>query len=61
MVLVVGHHFDSGSLSSEPQVLYSDQDSQDLQGGGGKLCDLLVFLKDMELDGAMSQLYNLFS
>ncbi|KAA0716597.1 hypothetical protein E1301_Tti019189 [Triplophysa tibetana] len=28
---------------------------------GGKLCDYLVFLKDMELDSAMPQLYKLFS
>ncbi|ROL42068.1 Zinc finger MYM-type protein 1 [Anabarilius grahami] len=27
----------------------------------GKLCDYLVFLKDMELDSAMPQLYKLFS
>ncbi|ROL48605.1 Zinc finger MYM-type protein 1 [Anabarilius grahami] len=53
-----GHHFDSGRLRSELQVLYSDQD---LQGNRGKLCDYLVFLKDMELDSAMPQLYKLFS
>ncbi len=52
-----GHHFDSGRLRSELQVLYSDQD---LQGNRGKLCDYLVFLKDMELDSAMPQLYKLF-
>ncbi|KAI2646671.1 Zinc finger MYM-type protein 1 [Labeo rohita] len=34
---------------------------QDLQGNRGKLCDYLVFLKDMELDSAMPQLYKLFS
>ena len=28
---------------------------------GGKLCDFLVFLKDMELDSAMPQLYKLVS
>ncbi|KAF7691457.1 hypothetical protein HF521_011754, partial [Silurus meridionalis] len=53
-----GHHFDSGRLRSELQVLYSDQD---LQGNRGKLCDYLVFLKDMELDSAMPQLYKMFS
>ncbi len=53
-----GHHFDSGRLRSELQVLYSDQD---LQSNRGKLCDYLVFLKDMELDSAMPQLYKLFS
>lgn len=53
-----GHHFDSGRLRSELQVLYSDQD---LQGNRGKLCDYLVFLKDIELDSAMPQLYKLFS
>ena len=53
-----GRHFDSGRLRSELQVLYSDQD---LQGNRGKLCDYLVFLKDMELDSAMPQLYKLFS
>ncbi|XP_067272668.1 uncharacterized protein [Pseudorasbora parva] len=53
-----GHHFDSGRLRSELQVLYSDQD---LQGNRGKLGDYLVFLKDMELDSAMPQLYKLFS
>ncbi|KAA0707389.1 hypothetical protein E1301_Tti021025 [Triplophysa tibetana] len=52
------HHFDSGRLRSELQVLYSDQD---LQSNKGKLCDYLVFLKDMELDSAMPQLYKLFS
>ncbi|ROL42089.1 Zinc finger MYM-type protein 1 [Anabarilius grahami] len=31
------------------------------QGNRGKLCDYLVFLKDMELDSAMPQLYKLFS
>ncbi len=36
-----GHHFDSGRLRSELQVLYSDQD---LQSNRGKLCDYLVFL-----------------
>ncbi len=46
-----GHHFDSGRLRSELQVLYSDQD---LQSNRGKLCDYLVFLKDMELDSANS-------
>ncbi len=45
-------------LRSELQVLYSDQD---LQGNRGKLCDYLVFFKDMELDSAMPQLYKLFS
>ncbi len=45
-------------LRSELQVLYSDED---LQGNRGKLCDYLVFLKDMELDSAMPQLYKLFS
>ena len=44
IVLVVGHHFDLGSLRSELQALYSDQD---LQGDRGKLCDFMVFLKDM--------------
>ncbi len=39
-----GHHFDSGRPRSELQVLYSDQD---LQGNRGKLCDYLVFLKDI--------------
>ncbi|KAL1281285.1 hypothetical protein QQF64_000088 [Cirrhinus molitorella] len=53
-----GHHFDSGRLMSEIQVLYSDQD---LQGNRRKLCDYLVFLKDMELNSAMPQLYKLFS
>ncbi|XP_039645122.1 extracellular calcium-sensing receptor-like [Perca fluviatilis] len=55
-----GHHFDSGRFEfrSELQVLYSDQD---LQGNRGKLCDYLVFLKEMELDSAMPQLYKLFS
>ncbi|KAA0709690.1 Pro-neuregulin-2, membrane-bound isoform [Triplophysa tibetana] len=53
-----GHHFDSGRLRSELQVLYSDQD---LQSNRGKLCDYLVFLKDMVLDSAMPQLYKLFS
>ncbi|KAA0721387.1 hypothetical protein E1301_Tti020720 [Triplophysa tibetana] len=53
-----GHHFNSGRLRSELQVLYSDQD---LQSNRGKLCDYLVFLKDMELDSAMPQLYKLFS
>ncbi len=45
-------------LRSELQVLYSDQD---LQGNRGKLCDYLVFIKDMELDSAMPQLNKLFS
>ncbi len=45
-------------LRSELQVLYSDQG---LQGNRGKLCDYLVFFKDMELDSAMPQLYKLFS
>jgi hypothetical protein len=58
IVLVVGHHFDSGSLRSVFQVLYSDQD---LQGDRGKLCDFLMFLKDIELDSTMPQLYKLFS
>ena len=53
MVLVVDHHFDSGSPRSD-----SDQD---LQGDRRTLCDFLVFLKDMELDSAMPQLYKLFS
>ncbi|CAM4687361.1 unnamed protein product [Leuciscus chuanchicus] len=53
-----GHPFDSGRLRSELQVQYSDRD---LQGNRGKLCDYLVFLKDMELDSAMPQLYKLFS
>ncbi len=45
-------------LRSELQVLYSDQD---WQGNRGKLCDYLVFIKDMESDSAMPQLYKLFS
>ncbi|KAK7175955.1 hypothetical protein R3I93_000270 [Phoxinus phoxinus] len=53
-----GHHFYSGRLRSELQVLYSDQD---LQGNRGKLYDYLVLLKDMELDSGMPQLYKLFS
>ncbi|KAG2468179.1 ZMYM1 protein, partial [Polypterus senegalus] len=54
-----GHFFDSGQLS-ELQVLqvYSDHD---LQGSRGKLCDFLVFFKDMKLDSAMPQLYKLLS
>ena len=32
-----------------------------MQGGRGKLCDFLVFLKDIELDSAMPQFYKLFS
>uniref|UniRef100_A0A3B4ULN7 TTF-type domain-containing protein n=1 Tax=Seriola dumerili TaxID=41447 RepID=A0A3B4ULN7_SERDU len=53
-----GQFFDSGRLRSELQVLYSNQD---LQGNRGKLCDFLLFLKDMELDSAMPQLYKLLS
>ena len=53
IVLIVGHHFDSGSLRSELQGLYSDQ------GDRGKLCELSMFLKDMELDSAMPQLFSL--
>ncbi|CAM4578568.1 unnamed protein product [Leuciscus chuanchicus] len=54
---VIVRYVDSaGRLRSELQVLYSDQD---LQGNRGKLCDYLVFLKDMELDSAMPQLYKL--
>ena len=43
IVLVVGHHSDSGSLRSELQVLYSDQDLE----GDRRKWDFLVFLKDM--------------
>uniref|UniRef100_A0A8C5G6F7 TTF-type domain-containing protein n=1 Tax=Gouania willdenowi TaxID=441366 RepID=A0A8C5G6F7_GOUWI len=53
-----GQFFDSGRLRSELQVLYSNQD---LQGNRGKLCDFLLFMKDMELDSAMPQLYKLLS
>lgn len=53
-----GNFFDSGRLRSELQVLYSNCD---LQGNRGKLCDLLQFFKDMELDNAMPQLYKLLS
>ncbi|XP_062395997.1 52 kDa repressor of the inhibitor of the protein kinase-like [Sardina pilchardus] len=53
-----GRHFNSGRLRSELKVLYSNRD---LQGDRGKLCDYLAFLKDMELDSAMPQLYKLFS
>uniref|UniRef100_A0A8C5AGU6 HAT C-terminal dimerisation domain-containing protein n=1 Tax=Gadus morhua TaxID=8049 RepID=A0A8C5AGU6_GADMO len=53
-----GQYFDFGRLRSELQVLYSNQD---LQGNRGKLCDFLLFLKDMELDSAMPQLYKLLS
>ncbi|XP_037398922.1 suppressor of SWI4 1 homolog [Pygocentrus nattereri] len=53
-----GQFFDSGRLRSELQVLYSNQD---LQGNRGKLCDFLLFLKDMELDSAMLQVYKLLS
>ena len=52
------HTSGSGSLRYELHVLHSDQD---LQGDRGKLCDFLVFLKDMELDSAVPQLYKLFS
>lgn len=34
----------SGRLSSQLQVLYSNQD---LQGNKGKLCDFLVFFSDI--------------
>lgn len=50
--------FDSGRLRSELQALHSNQD---LQGNRGKLCDFLLFLKDMELDSATPQLYKLLS
>ena len=53
-----GQYFDLERLRSELQVLYSNQD---LQGNRGKLCDFLLFLKDMELDSAMPQLYKLLS
>ncbi|KAL6483674.1 hypothetical protein MHYP_G00085460 [Metynnis hypsauchen] len=53
-----GQFFDSGRLRSELQVLYSNQD---WQGNRGKLCDFLLFLKDMELDSAMPQVYKLLS
>ncbi|KAL7883638.1 hypothetical protein SRHO_G00012960 [Serrasalmus rhombeus] len=53
-----GQFFDAGRLRSELQVLYSNQD---LQGNRGKLCDFLLFLKDMELDSAMPQVYKLLS
>ncbi len=46
------------TLTGHIKGMYSDQD---LQSNRGKLCDYLVFLKDMELDSAMPQLYKLFS
>ena len=47
-----------GCELQELQVLYSDQD---LKGDRGKLCDFLMFLKDMELDSATPHLYKRFS
>ncbi len=53
--------FEGGSRDFLREGFGNTDSDQDLQGNRGKLCDYFVFLKDMELDSAMPQLYKLFS
>uniref|UniRef100_A0A3Q2YVJ5 HAT C-terminal dimerisation domain-containing protein n=1 Tax=Hippocampus comes TaxID=109280 RepID=A0A3Q2YVJ5_HIPCM len=58
LYMTILHNLTEQIPQSELQVLYSNQD---LQGNKGKLCDFLSFLKDMELNNAMPQVYKLLS
>ena len=57
VTLVVGHHFDSGSLRSGFKSCIQIRTCRVTDEN----CDSLVFLEDMELGSAMPQLYRVFS